>query len=231
MPAGASRVLAELGRRGVDADRVPRGRRHRPRSCRYQLGIETVPTLLRVEAATRSSAPSAGSRRSGRRSPASPASAPELPDHRPGCGSRTLDPDVADELARARSAARLPSRAASSWPTLEDEIEAMFDRGWTDGLPVVPPTEARVLRMLEGTTRAPDEVVAVVPPDLVECTVEKVAVNAVHGGLQARVPAGRARRGRGGVHRRVQHARPARHDVLLRAGRRSSTGPIAGASA
>ena len=27
----------------------------------------------------------------------------------------------------------------------------MFDRGWTDGLPVVPPTEARVLRMLDGT--------------------------------------------------------------------------------
>ena len=83
----------------------------------------------------------------------------------------------------------------------------MFDRGWTDGLPVVPPTEARVLRMLDGTTAAPDEIVAVVPPDLVECTVEKVAINAVHGGLQARVPAGGARRGRGRVHRRVQHAR------------------------
>src|SRR3546814_18912956 len=36
--------------------------------------------------------------------------------------------------------------------------------------------------MLAGTTRAPDEVVAVVPPDLVECTVEKVAVNAVMAG-------------------------------------------------
>ena len=33
-------------------------------------------------------------------------------------------------------------------------MEAMFDRGWTDGLPVVPPTEARVLRMLEGTDPA-----------------------------------------------------------------------------
>src|SRR5205085_10705237 len=67
---------------------------------------------------------------------------------------------------------------------LEDEMEAMFDRGWSDGLPVVPPTEARVLRMLEGTTRAPDEIVAVVPPDLVECTVEKVAVNAVLAGCK-----------------------------------------------
>src|SRR5581483_284597 len=43
---------------------------------------------------------------------------------------------------------------------------------------------ARVLRMLEGTTRAPDEIVAVVPPDLVECTVEKVAVNAVMAGCR-----------------------------------------------
>ncbi len=60
----------------------------------------------------------------------------------------------------------------------------MFERGWTDGLPVVPPTPARVLRMLEGTTRAADEVVAVVPPDLVECTVEKVAINAVLAGCR-----------------------------------------------
>ena len=36
--------------------------------------------------------------------------------------------------------------------------------------------------MLEGTTRAADEVVAVMPPALVECTVEKVAVNAVMAG-------------------------------------------------
>ena len=65
---------------------------------------------------------------------------------------------------------------------LEDEFEAVFARGWTDGLPVVPPTESRVLRMLDGTSRDPDEVVAVVPPDLVEVTVEKVAINAVMAG-------------------------------------------------
>ncbi len=66
----------------------------------------------------------------------------------------------------------------------EDEAEAMFERGWTDGLPVVAPTPERVARMLAGTTRAPDEVVAVVPPNLVECTVEKVAVNAVLAGCR-----------------------------------------------
>jgi hypothetical protein len=38
--------------------------------------------------------------------------------------------------------------------------------------------------MLEGSGRAPDEIVAVVPPDLVECTVEKVAINAVMAGCR-----------------------------------------------
>jgi hypothetical protein len=48
----------------------------------------------------------------------------------------------------------------------------------------VPPTAERVLAMLEGTSRAPDERVAVVPPDLVECSVEKVAINAVLAGCR-----------------------------------------------
>src|SRR5918912_1377125 len=56
--------------------------------------------------------------------------------------------------------------------------------GLGPGLPDVPPTRERVLRMLEGTSRDPAEVVAVVPPDLVECTVEKVAVNAVLAGCR-----------------------------------------------
>ena len=35
----------------------------------------------------------------------------------------------------------------------EDEIEACYDRGWSDGLPLVPPTELRVVKMLQGTRR------------------------------------------------------------------------------
>ncbi len=66
----------------------------------------------------------------------------------------------------------------------EDEAEAMFERGWTDGLPVVAPTPERVAHMLTGTSRDPGEVVAVVPPNLVPCTVEKVAVNAVLAGCR-----------------------------------------------
>src|ERR671929_18810 len=48
--------------------------------------------------------------------------------------------------------------------------------------PAAPPTRGGWLSMLGGTSRAPAEVVAVVPPDLVECTVEKVAINAVLAG-------------------------------------------------
>ena len=66
----------------------------------------------------------------------------------------------------------------------DDPIEACFDRGWSDGLPVTPPTDERVLRMLSGTTRRPDEVVGQIPPYLAECTVEKVAINAVLAGCK-----------------------------------------------
>ena len=66
----------------------------------------------------------------------------------------------------------------------EDEMEAPFERGWTDGLPVLPPTVRRVTAMLKGTGRSPEEIVATVPPDLVECTVEKVAINAVMAGCK-----------------------------------------------
>ena len=68
--------------------------------------------------------------------------------------------------------------------SLENDYEVMFDRGWTDGLPVVPPTEYLVAGVLEGTMRDSDEVVALVPPNLTECTVEKVAINAVEAGCR-----------------------------------------------
>ena len=104
-----------------------------------------------------------------------------LPEYRPGCGSRSVEPDVELELDRRYGGRVLTSRQVEL-ADLEDDVEAAYARGWTDGLPVVPPTEARVLRMLAGTTRDPADVVAVVPPDLVPCSVEKVAINAVLAG-------------------------------------------------
>ncbi len=58
-----------------------------------------------------------------------------------------------------------------------DAIEYYFEQGVTDGLPVVPPTEERMGQMLAATSKAADEVVALVPPNFGEATVEKIAVN------------------------------------------------------
>lgn len=66
----------------------------------------------------------------------------------------------------------------------EDLIEVCYENGWTDGLPVVPPTPDRVERMLSGTDRDPNELIAAVPPKWGRATVEKVAINAVMAGCK-----------------------------------------------
>ena len=147
----------------------------------YRLGIETVPTLMRVDAGEETARVVGWSRGQWERLSGVPGLGPGLPDHRPGCGSLSVDPFRIDALEARYGGSGLGSRRVEL-ADLEDEHEAMHDRGWTDGLPVVPPTPERVLRMLRGTTRDPADVVAVVPPDLVGCTVEKVAVNAVMAG-------------------------------------------------
>ena len=96
-----------------------------------------------------------------------------LPAYRPGCGSLSVDPDKVDALRAKFEGSLLVSRRVEI-ASLEDEMEALFARGWTDGLPVVPPTQERVMRMLSGTSLAPADIVAIAPPDLVELTVEKL---------------------------------------------------------
>ncbi len=147
----------------------------------WRLQVETVPTLLRVSGGVEVER-TVGWLRSAWESLTGVAGlGVDLPDHRPGCGSRSVEWGVEQELERRYGGRVLTSRMVEL-ADLEDEVEAAYARGWTDGLPVVPPTEARVLAMLAGTSRAASEVVAVVPPDLVPCTVEKVAVNAVLAG-------------------------------------------------
>jgi hypothetical protein len=147
----------------------------------WRLRLTTVPTLIRVEGGQERERTEGWMRERWEALTGVTGLGPDLPDHRPGCGSKSVEWGVEQELER-RYGGRVLSSRAVELADLEDEMEALFARGWTDGLPVVPPTEQRVLAMLAGTTRAPDEVVAVVPPDLVECTVEKVAVNAVMAG-------------------------------------------------
>ena len=57
-----------------------------------------------------------------------------------------------------------------------------YRNGWTDGLPIVPPTEEAVAEMLTGTDLPADHVVAKVIPRLGKATVEKIAINAVMAG-------------------------------------------------
>jgi hypothetical protein len=59
------------------------------------------------------------------------------------------------------------------------------DAGWGDGLPVVPPTEARVREWCAASGRFPEDLLAEVPPRNGRCTVEKLAVNAVLAGAPA----------------------------------------------
>ena len=68
----------------------------------------------------------------------------------------------------------------------ENHRRAFLEKGWTDGLPIVLPTEDKVSEMLKGTSHKPDEVVGQMRPsnphEAWEYTVEKVAVNAVMAG-------------------------------------------------
>jgi hypothetical protein len=74
-------------------------------------------------------------------------------------------------------------------PGTEDKLHRLFlENGWTDGLPIVLPTEARVAEMLKGTSHNADEIVGKMQPssphELWTYTVEKVAVNAVMAGAK-----------------------------------------------
>ncbi|MGH1493379.1 MAG: thioredoxin family protein [Acidimicrobiales bacterium] len=145
--------------------------------------IETVPTLMRVENGVEVERIVGWSRPQWEAFAGVGGLGADLPEQRPGCGSLSVDPSMTDALMVRFGSSSLTSRRITL-AALEDEFEAAFDRGWSDGLPVIPPTEARVMRMLDGTTRAADEIVATVPPYLGEVTVEQVAVNAVMAGCK-----------------------------------------------
>ena len=149
----------------------------------WRMNIETVPTLIQTDASGAEIARTFGWDRAAWESILGVSLTQDIPDFRPGCGSMTQDPGMPEKLAARYDRDRLKSRELTI-ATEEDDIEACFDRGWSDGLPVVPPTPERVMRMLTGTRRDPGEVLGLVPPDLAECTIEKVAINAVLAGCK-----------------------------------------------
>ena len=80
----------------------------------------------------------------------------------------------------------MSKRLTSEEFAVVDSIEAVsnlyLEKGWSDGLPIVPPTEEAVERMLSGTSHDPSEVIATMPPSFGDATVEKIAINAVMAG-------------------------------------------------
>lgn len=187
-------VLAQLARAGIPLSvysqddpafpaTIPDVKDDTTLEASYRLNIETVPTLIRVENGQEIARIKGWNRAEWESFTGVSNLGTALPPYRPGCGSKSVEPGVAEELALRFGNTKLRARRVEL-ATLEDDIEACFERGWSDGLPVVPPTEARVLRMLAGSARAPDEIVGIIPPNNVACTVEKVAINAVLAGCK-----------------------------------------------
>lgn len=150
-------------------------------ACSWKLDIETVPTLIRFDGDVPNDRTEGWDKAAWEGLTGLELQA-DIRAYRPGCGSRTVDPGMPEKLA-VRYGRPLRSRRLEI-AAEEDEIEACYDRGWSDGLPVVPPTELRVVRMLAGTSRDPDEVIGDVPPDYAPGTIEKIAINAVMAGCK-----------------------------------------------
>jgi peroxiredoxin len=149
-----------------------------PYATSRAFGLETLPTTVLVDARGAVAGTVVGWDAAGlddllaRAAAAVGAPAPrvtaEPPTRKPGCAAKsTYDRET---LAKLDGGGGL------------DELEDMFERGWTDGLPVVPPTRERVEAMLGG--RDPARSLGEVPPAMGEATVERVAACAVLAGCR-----------------------------------------------
>jgi len=149
----------------------------------YRLGVEIVPTLIRRQDGRDVDRTHGWDRAEWERITGFQGIGADLPAFRPGCGAKNQEPGILESLKVRFNDTGLRSRHIVIGDQ-EDEFEAMFERGWSDGLPMVPPTQERVLRMLSGTARDPQEVLGMAPPDLIPLTIEKVAINAVMAGCK-----------------------------------------------
>jgi len=186
-------VLGELARRaGITVysqddptfpDTVPGRQGDLALDVSHRLKIEIVPTLIRLENGREVARTYGWDRGEWERLTGVSDLGHDLPESQPGCGAKNIEPGVLERLKVRFNETGLKSRRIELGGD-EDEQEAMFARGWSDGLPLVAPTEERVLRMLDGTSRDPQEVIGLVPPALAAATVEKIAINAVMAGCK-----------------------------------------------
>jgi peroxiredoxin len=106
------------------------------------------------------------------------------PETKPGCTARHKEMSVAGDLA-APTNLYAKHGARTAHIALDDGVdpyEYCRQAGFADSLPVVPPTVARVERMLEATSLPPEEIIGWIAPNYGAATVEKIAANAVMAG-------------------------------------------------
>lgn len=129
----------------------------------WRLGVEAVPTLIRLDNGAEHARIHGWDRSAWRQITGIGDLGAELPAFRPGCGSRSVEPGMPERLALRYGGLHFASRVIEVSED-EDPIEVAYDRGWSDGLPITPPTALRVARMLAGTSRRADEVIGLIRP-------------------------------------------------------------------
>jgi hypothetical protein len=70
----------------------------------------------------------------------------------------------------------------NSLKAIETVYEEYYRKGWTDGLPVIPPTEDNVTAMMSTVDMSPDDVIGKLGPRFADATIRKLAINAVMAG-------------------------------------------------
>ena len=105
--------------------------------------------------------------------------------------ARTSAGNIVAMVARSATAGAAATVAAGDRAArveLADDVVAINrhyrEQGWTDGLPIVPPTVERVESMIRYVRRAPNDIVSCIAPGFGAATVERIAVNAVMAGCE-----------------------------------------------
>ena len=108
----------------------------------YNLDIEIVPTLVRFEDGKEIDRTYGWDRAAWEKITETTGLGVDLPDFKPGCGALNQEQGHLAELRIRHGDTPMISRLIPLGEN-QDAIEACFERGWSDGLPVVPPTQNR----------------------------------------------------------------------------------------
>ena len=92
--------------------------------------------------------------------------------------------DIVNIKERTAATSACPNTKLLTIPINNEVHTYLFEQGFSDGLPLIPPTPERLNWMLTGTTLPPETVLGKMPPILAPCTVSNVAVNSIMAGCE-----------------------------------------------